>query len=143
MKKLVYIILSTFLLTACELETPNSGKLDGNWQLRQIDTLATGGTCDMSYSYVYWAVENHLLQVRDIDNHNLKIFFKYEQPGDELNIHSPHQVITKNELIPLENDSLLTPLGIAGIKDNFLIEKLNHEHLVLKNLRYKLHFRRY
>ena len=143
MKKFVYIILSTFILTACELETPNNGKLDGNWQLRQMDTLATGGTCDMSYSYIYWAVESHLLQVRDIDNNNLKIFFEFEKQGDNLNIDSPHQVITKNELIPLENDSLLSPFGIAGIKDNFLIEKLNHESLIMKNLNYRLHFRRY
>lgn len=143
MKKLLYIILSCLILTACELETPNNGKLDGNWQLRQIDTLATRGTCDMSYSYIYWAVESHLLQVRDIDNKNQKILFRFEKQGDELMIHSPHFVQTKDELIPLKNDSLLTPLGIVGIKDTFLIEKLNHEHLILRNQRYQLHFRRY
>ena len=72
MKKLIYIIIS-FILTSCELEMTDNGALDGNWQLRQIDTLSTGGTCDMSRSYIYWAVQNHILQVRDIDNNNLII----------------------------------------------------------------------
>lgn len=143
MKKLIYIILSALLLTACDLETSDNGAFDGNWQLRQIDTLATGGICDMSHSYIYWGVENHLLWVRDIDNNNLKILFRFERKDNELKIHSPHYVVTKDELIPLENDSLLTPLGITGTEDTYLIEKLSSSTLVLQNQSYTLHFRKY
>ena len=53
MQKIIFIILSCFLLSACELEMSDNGKLDGNWQLRQTDTVSTGGICDMSRSYIY------------------------------------------------------------------------------------------
>ena len=143
MKKIIYIITSALILTACDLETPDNGALDGNWQLRQIDTLATGGSCDMSRSYIYWGIENHLLQVRDIDNNNLKILFHFEKMGEELTIHTPHFVVTKDELTLIEDGSQLAPLGITGTKETFHIEKLNHGSLILKNEYYRLSFRRY
>lgn len=143
MRKLLYIIISACLLTACELETPSNGDFDGNWQLRQVDTLATGGRCDMTYNYIYWAVESHVLLVRDIDNENLKIVFHFDKSADKIWIYNPNFWVTKDELIPLENDSLLTPLGIMGIRDTFNIEKLNHSNLVVQNRAYKLHFRKY
>lgn len=142
MKKIIYIIISC-LLISCELEVLDKGDIDGHWQLRQIDTLATGGTCDMSYSNIYWAVESNILQVRYIDNSNLKILFRYEKQGDELMIHTPFHVITKDELEPVEDAELLTPFGIIGTKDSFHIEKLSHSNLVMKNENYQLYFRRY
>ena len=100
MKKLIYIIIS-LILTSCELEMTDNGALDGNWQLRQIDTLSTGGTCDMSRSYIYWAVQNDLLQVRDIDNADFRILFRFEKKGDHLTLRNPYPIIIKAELEPI------------------------------------------
>lgn len=145
MKRLVYIltILSTLSIVSCEIETSNNGKLDGNWQLRQIDTITTGGSTDMSQSYIYWSVENNLLQVRDIDNNNLKILFRFEKQGDSLTLRDPHFVVTKDELVPLENDSLLQPLGIYGVQEGFQIQQLSNTRMTLQNHLLKLHFRKY
>ena len=143
MRKLLYIIISTLLLAACDLETPSNGAFDGNWQLRQVDTLATGGRCDMTYSYIYWAVESHVLLVRDIDNENLKLIFHFDKSSDRIWIYDANFWVTKDELIPLESDSLLTPLGILGTRDTFDIEKLSHSDLVVRNRAYKLYFRKY
>lgn len=143
MKQLAYIFFLCLILSACEIETSNNGHLDGNWQLRTIDTLQTGGICDMSRSYIYWSVENNLLQLRDIDNSNLKILFRFEKKGDQLNIHSPFKVITKDELEPLEDDELLRPFGIYGTTADFSIEQLNNSRLVLRNEDYRFHFRKY
>lgn len=149
MKKILYLFLfcillpMSLLLTSCDLETSGNGKLDGNWQLRQIDTLSTGGVCDMTYSYIYWGIENKLLQVRDIDNDNLRILFRFDKQGDHLTIHSPHRVITKDELEPVENAELLTPLGIIGTEDTFIFENLSSGNMTLKNERFRLHFRKY
>ena len=144
MKLLAYILFVLCLtLSACEIETSNNGQLDGNWQLRTIDTLQTGGICDMSESYIYWSVENNLLQLRDIDNNNLKILFRFEKKGDLLNIHSPFKVITKDKLEALEDDNLLRPFGIYGTTVDFSIEQLNGSQLVLRNEDYRFHFRKY
>lgn len=143
MKKIIYIFLACTLLASCDWEVLNNSKMDGNWQLRQIDTLATEGICDMAYSYIYWGIQDNLLQVRDIDNNNQRIFFRYNEQGDSLTIYSPYLAITKNELIPIEDIQTLLPLGIIGIEDRFFIEKLNGEKMVLKNECYRLHFRKY
>ena len=142
MKKLIYIIIS-LILTSCELEMTDNGALDGNWQLRQIDTLSTGGTCDMSRSYIYWAVQNHILQVRDIDNNNLIILFRFEKKGDRLTIHSPYRVIIKAELEPIEDIEQLTPYGILETEDTFTFENLSSGNMTLKNEFFRLHFRKY
>ena len=52
--KIRYILLSMvalFSLSACEIETHDNDKLDGFWHLERVDTIATGGVCDMSTSY--------------------------------------------------------------------------------------------
>jgi hypothetical protein len=121
----------------------DNGKLDGNWQLRQIDTLATNGTCNMSYSSIYWGMENNLLQVRDIDDNNLRILFRFNHQGDSLFIFDPYHVITKDELEPVESDSLLLPLGISQTEEHFLIEQLSNGNLTLKSPIYRLRFRKY
>lgn len=130
-------------MTSCEIETSENGALDGNWQFRQIDTLSTGGTCDMSHSNIYWAVENHLLLLRNIDKGNQKLLFRFEKEGDMLKIHTPHYVITKDEVVLLDDTSLLYPFGISGPEDLFVIEKNTHESLILRNDLFRLHFRKY
>lgn len=137
------LLLSCLFITSCEIEMTDNGKLDGNWQLRQIDTLATNGTCDMSYSSIYWGMENNLLQVRDIDNNNLRILFRFNHQGDSLFIFDPYHVITKDELEPVESDSLLLPLGISQTEEHFLIEQLSNGNLTLKSPIYRLRFRKY
>jgi hypothetical protein len=143
MKKILYLFLTCILIAACDLEVLDNGKMDGNWQLRQIDTLASKGVCDMTHSYIYWGIQDELLQVRDIDNSNQRIFFHYNKLGDSLTIHSPYLAITKNELEPVEDIEILLPLGITSTEDHFYIEKLNGGTMILKNECYRLHFRKY
>ena len=143
MKKILYLFLTCILIAACDLEVLDNGKMDGNWQLRQIDTLASKGVCDMTYSYIYWGIQDELLQVRDIDNSNQRIFFHYNSQGDSLTIHSPYLAITKNELEPVEDIEILLPLGITSTEDHFYIEKLSGSTMILKNECYRLHFRKY
>ena len=97
----------------------------------------------MSHSYIYWAVENHLLQVRDIDDSNLTIFFQFEKAGSQLTIQSPYKVVTKDQLEAIEDEETLRPFGIVGLQDTFQFEELNGKALTLKNQFYRLHFRRY
>lgn len=143
MKHFLYILLSCLFLASCELDVMNNDKMDGNWQLRQMEDLATEEVSDMTYSYIYWGIQDNLLQVRDIDNRNLRIFFRYSLEGNQLAIHSPYQAITKNELVPIEDTEMLLPLGITDTEEHFQIEKLSSGTMVLKSASYRLHFRKY
>lgn len=143
MRNIVYILSISLLAAACEIETTGNGSLDGNWQLHSIDTLATSQRCDMSNSYIYWGITSHILQIRDIDNSNLKILFNLKKEDNKLRLFSPHNVITKDKLIALENDSLLQPLGITSLQEDFLIERSDNSQLVLKNELYRLSFKKY
>lgn len=142
MKKLICLIISVLMLTSCELELLDNRKLDGNWQLRQMDDLSAGSTHDMSHSYIYWGVQGDLLQVRDIDN-NLRILFRYEKNGDELKIYSPYLFITKDELTELDDVEQLQPLGITEIENHYKIEHLSNDHLTLRDKTYRLYFKKY
>lgn len=140
---LLSFVLSSILLISCELEVLDNGRMDGNWQLRQIDTLATEGICDMTDSLIYWGVQDELLQVRDIDNSNQRIFFRYHLDADSLTIHSPYWAVTKNELVPVEDIETLRPLGITDTIEYFHIDELNSGTMILKNIVFRLHFRKY
>lgn len=143
MKKVLFILLSSILLTSCELDMLNNSKFDGNWQLRQMDDLVNETVTDMTYSYIYWGIQDDLLQVRDIDNENLRIFFQYSINGNQLTIHSPYQALTKNDLVPVEDTEILQSLGITASEEHFQIETLSSGTMVLTSPSYRLHFRKY
>ena len=47
MRKLLYLIITFMMIIACDIHRSDNGDLDGFWQLKSVDTLSTGGTCDM------------------------------------------------------------------------------------------------
>ena len=66
MKKLIIFVFGLCLLaTACELETSKNGDLDGLWQLKTVDTLASGHSADMRQSQTWWAIQGKMLQMHD------------------------------------------------------------------------------
>lgn len=143
-KKLVYLFLSAFLvLTACDFETSDNGDLDGYWQLKQIDTLATNGTTDMRESGLFWAVQVRLLELRDIQSHNINILFRFDHTGNQLRIYDP---IADNRQISdsvITDLSTLQPYGIEHADETLTIEKLNSECMILTNQSYRFHLRKY
>ncbi len=64
MKRLIFVLTICMALVACDIETSGNGDLDGFWQLRQVDTLATEGTTDMRQSMIYWAVKKRAIDGR-------------------------------------------------------------------------------
>lgn len=64
MKKLLYMLMATLLIVACEFETSDNGDLDGLWQLTTRDSIASGTSTDVHVSGEYWAVQVRLLQIR-------------------------------------------------------------------------------
>ena len=56
MRKAIYTVIGATMIaamTSCTIESSDNGKLDGFWHMEQVDTLATGGTQDLSDSLMF------------------------------------------------------------------------------------------
>ena len=73
-------------LASCEIETSDNGDFDGFWHLERVDTLATGGTLDLSKKRVFWGVQYKLISVRDVDVD--KEFVKEKLNGGQMILRS-------------------------------------------------------
>ena len=145
MKKSTFIILTlipllvvSLAITSCEIEYARTGGLYANWQLRQIDTLSTGNTADMTESTIYWAFQSDVLQLRNISNGNQTLNLRFDHKRDSLIVSNP--ILGMKEVT---SEALLLPFGITNLTDTFSIEQLNGSTLCISNRLYRLRFRKY
>lgn len=145
MKKSTFIILTlipllvvSLAITSCEIESVGTGGLYANWQLRQIDTLSTGNTADMTESTIYWAFQSDVLQLRHISNGNQTLYLRFDHKRDSLIVSNP--ILGMKEVT---SEALLLPFGITNLTDTFSIEQLNGSTLCISNRLYRLRFRKY
>lgn len=148
MKKIFGYIFAALLLGACSISTDSNGKLDGFWHLTTIDTLATGGVTDYSQRKVFWGVQAKLISVQDKDIGHSGYYFRFKHEGDSLIINSPylnggHEDMPGGGDIPINDYFELMPLGINGLEEHFVIEKLTGSHMTLRSKLLRLNFRRF
>ncbi len=146
MKKLIYILFACVLMVSCELETSGNKEFDGFWQLRQVDTLETGGTKDMRESNIYWSVQGKLLEVRHVVNEEHEgdgFLFRFQRDGSSLILSSPYRHYRHDPDEPVEDVEILKPYGIFHLEEAFYIETLNDDDMVLNNDVLRLYFRKY
>lgn len=146
MRKILYILALGMMLVSCELETSGNGKLDGYWQMSQVDTLATGGVTDTHESSIYWGIQGKLLQIRYSENDvylGEGLLFRFVNKNSSLTLSSPyvHHLYETDE--PIDDVEILKPFGIYRLKEEFDIEQLDEKNMVLTNDVLRLHFRRY
>ena len=146
MKKLLYILTLGILLVSCELETSGNEKLDGFWQMSQVDTLSTGRVTDTREALIYWGIQGKLLQIRFSENGTYLgegLMFRFNRDGDNLTLSSPviHHLYETDE--PIDDVEILKPLGIFNLVETFHIDELDDDEMVLTNNSLRLHFRRY
>ena len=140
------ICLTTVLLfafSACTLETSHNGKLDGMWQLTQLDTLATEGHTDMRETGIFWSVQNNLLKVAALYGGAEPVLFRFQHTGAQLAISDPY--IDNREVgdIKIEDASLLSFYNIDALEQTFIIEHLTSGKMTLQSERFRFHFRKY
>lgn len=147
MRKVLYTLTLCAALVSCELETSGNGKLDGYWQMSQVDTLATGRSADTREALVYWGIQHKLLQIRFSENGGLflgeGLMFRFEKADNKLTLSSPviHHLYETDE--PVDDPEFLNPFGIYSLEEVFDIEELNDKEMVLINDVLRLHFRKY
>ena len=126
-KRLFKTILAAFVLVAlasCEIETSDNGDFDGFWHLERVDTLATGGTLDLSKKRVFWGVQYKLISVRDVDKDKQHGYYlRFTQTSDKIVTHTPYK----------DNN----------LEEEFVKEKLNGGQMILRSKTLRLKFKRF
>ena len=138
-KYIAITALALGTLTACEIESHDNGKIDGFWHLEHIDTLATGGTLDVSNEKLFWSVQVRLLEVSNKTT-GAKYIFSFRQANGSLYLSDP-LVSDRIKGDPVVEDAkVLAPYGINSLDETFAVEALDGKKMILKSetLRLKL-----
>lgn len=143
MKYLVVVMAALLALSACTLEISNNGKLDGMWQLTQIDTLATEGQTDMREAGIFWSVQNHLLRVAAVYGGADPVLFRFQKTDGQLTIGDPYIDIREKGDVKVEDAAQLAFYNIDALEQTFGIEQLKSGKMVLRSGRFRFHFRKY
>lgn len=129
-------LLLSGVFVSCDLERSENGDLDGIWKLQELDSLATGKHVDTSSSSLAFAVQAHLLQ---LNGGGKMVLCRFEHKADSLILYDPYI----NHKTPVEDVKVLKPYGFTGLRQAFLIEKLNSKRMVLKTDELRMWFEKY
>lgn len=128
------------MLVSCELETSGNGDLDGYWHLNRVDTLATGGVCDMSDDMMFWAVQVNLLNTFDRGGNAGSYMFRFEHKPGSLRLYDPYKDDRMDGDPKVESPEVLSPFGVNALDETFNIESLSGSRMVLSTDKLKLSF---
>ncbi|OFO71715.1 hypothetical protein HMPREF2983_08920 [Prevotella sp. HMSC077E09] len=142
MKKITFLFAALLLLTSCEIEFSNNGKLDGFWQMIAVDTLATQHTSDLKTSGRTWAFQGRLLEMRDTKGGYSDLYFSFEHRGDSLFLDSPYLSDRDADDIKITDVNIVRPYGVNGLKEGFEIESLSNNKLILRSKTLRLMLRK-
>lgn len=146
MKKLIYIIIAIISLTVsfsgCTLEMSENGDLDGFWNLRQIDTIATQRKADVTNERIYWSIQLNMIDVRFVDDKYKECVMKFEKEGDTITINTPCYFNHTDGDVLLTDEEPLRPYGINSLNESFVIEHLNSSHMTLRSDKLRLYFKK-
>ena len=138
---LLSLITILFVLVSCGdlLEHSQNGKLDGNWKLTIIDTLATGGQKNVSEQSLFMAVQGKIMMLNNRDN-GAEFVFQFNHSDGHLKIFDA-RLSNRGKGDPLLTDpNALCPFGFNSLEEDFTVEKLTGGKLVINDGTLRLHF---
>lgn len=144
--RLLVMVMASTCLMSCDLETSDNGKLDGFWHLERIDTLATGGSLDVSGEKMFWSFQVRLLQLQ---GGSASFYFRFKQDTDSLTLFSPYTSEGHEETLgdggnkPVTDPSLFRDYGIDDLETHYKKEALDGSRMILRSRRLRLLFRRF
>ena len=144
MKKLLFVLALCLCCCACQVRMSDNGDFDGLWQLTAIDSIGTGHTADMHTSGEYWAVQVHLLEVRNTKGQHSRVLFRFDFYGDSLKLRSPYYDESgEGGTLPVHNVSSLKRFGVDQSDQGYRVVTLNSDEMVLQKEDVRLSFRKY
>ena len=144
MRKLIYVIFTILICAACEVHTSENGVLDGYWQLRSVDTLSSGMSCDMRDSMLFWSFQGNLLHVRDNKEEKLdKVFMRFTISDKVMTLTNPIIDLRDSSDLVLTDTTFLRHYGIHDMPETLKVVTLNSSTMILENRVLRLNFRKY
>ena len=143
MRKLLYIFFVLLMFAACDIHTSDNGDLDGYWQLRSVDTLSTGGTCDMRDSMRFWSSQANILHVRDNHDKIRKVLMRFNITDNVMILSDPIIDLRDSSDILFTDTTILWHYGIHDIPETLKVITLNSSTMVLENRVLRLNLRKY
>lgn len=142
MKKITFLFAAFLLLTSCEIEFSNNGKLDGFWQLIAVDTLATQHTSDLKTSGRTWAFQGRLLEMRDTKGVCSDVYFNFIHRGDSLLLDAPYRSERDSDDLKVTDIREISPYGVNGLSEGFAVESLSNDKMILRSKTLRLRLRK-
>ena len=144
MKKLITFVFGLCLLaTACELETSKNGDLDGLWQLKTVDTLASGHSADMRQSHTWWAIQGKMLQMHDSVKAHPDVIGSFTHNGNTLRVFGLYFSVRDAGDQKVEDPDVLHTLGLHQLEEDLKVLKLDGSEMQLETATLRLYFRKY
>lgn len=141
-KSIMVMALVVAAMMSCEIEMSGNGDLDGYWHLVRVDTLTTGGVCDMSGKRVFWSVQSSLINATDYDRQYRGYFFHFDKSETTLRLFDPYADKRADGDIKVEDSSEISHLGINALDETFRIEQLSGSRMTIATEQLRLSFKK-
>ncbi len=132
----IMVLSVAMLLSSCDFETSGNGNFDGYWKMTTVDTLATGGTLDLTNQSRFWSVEHKILMINNY-------MFRFKRADGILTISEGHKDNLSNTKPGIDDFTPLHPYGIHSQPEVFNIDHLSKKRMVLSNDTYRLSFKKF
>ena len=145
MKKIIYILILSGLLIACDTISSDNGELDGMWYLTKVDTLSNGHSADYRSQKIFWSFQGTLAQFNCSDASGQFYMSYFSCTGSNLKLQdvfyydriNGDRVIDTNTLYEVQR------FGINNLNEDYAIKSMDNSNMILQNDELCLHFEKY
>lgn len=138
----VLIFGFALFVSSCDNHHSGNGKLDGFWQMTNVETHGNCKKEDFNNLPMYWAIQADLLNIRQ-EQDTYGLLFRFRQTKDSLYLFDPYYNNRNASDIKITESVFLYPYGIFHLNEGFAIEILTSSTMILNSDSVRLAFRKY